>query len=161
PIAYVWYVFCPTGLPNSPQCVAASDTRIPGSGTNAVSVPGPGDWDVSIFLQDSAGNNDRATAVQVQHLRFDPTPPMVSIAPSDPSNPTAIHVVASDDISGLAQEEVDVQRQGESVWHSLPITPVADGFVGTLDDSQLPDGTYTIRAHAVDEAGNERTTETT
>ena len=43
-------------------------------------------------------------------------------------------------------------------WLPVPTTSTADGFSGRLDDENLPNGIYDLRARAFDSAGNEQST---
>ena len=43
--------------------------------------------------------------------------------------------------------------------HRLPTVRTEDGFTARLDDEELPDGVYDLRARAIDGAGNERSTD--
>jgi hypothetical protein len=157
PITSIVYRICPSGSSDASKCV--SGERAPDSpGALSLTVPGPGDWSVKFWMRDAAGNADPATAATLDHLRFDPTPPAAAIALGGVDDPTQIRVVASDAVSFIASGEVEIQRDGESDWHGLPTTVTSDGLVATLDDSQFRNGPYTIRAHVVDAAGNERTT---
>jgi hypothetical protein len=110
-----------------------------------------------VWLQDAAGNEDRQTAQSVP-LNFDDNPPSVDIAPLDIADPTRIDVRASDPTSPLARTEVEVRRRGEPTWIDLPTAATPTGFSARLDDETLPDGTYELRARAIDSAGNERST---
>jgi hypothetical protein len=159
PIVAADYILCPTGAPSSPSCVTGSRAGTSIAAIDDLQVPGPGDWTLRLWLRDAAGNEDPQNPVAIDGLRFDNTAPNVAIAPPDPNDPTLIHVLASDDLSGIAGNDVEIQRTGDSDWHSLPTTPAADGVVATVDDATLADGTYQIRARAVDAAGNERSTE--
>src|SRR5205085_2432749 len=68
-------------------------------------------------------------------------------------------VIATDGPAGVRNLTIGVRRHGDDVWHELAPTSV-DGstYTAHLDDEHLPDGVYEVRAHAVDAAGNERTT---
>ena len=74
-------------------------------------------------------------------------------------DPTRVRVVSEDVTSGLAEGQIEVRRQGEDVWRPLPTTLDSTGFSAVLDDEALPDGSYDLRARAVDRAGNERSTQ--
>src|SRR5262249_37088532 len=60
--------------------------------------------------------------------------------------------------SGVASVDIEVRRRGETTWHVLAVEGSGARFSATLDDRQLLDGVYELRAHVVDHAGNERTT---
>jgi hypothetical protein len=120
-------------------------------------VPGPGEWVARFWLRDAAGNEDRQSA-QAVRLRLDDSPPVVRFKPLDGTDPTRIDVQASDSTSPLTRTELEIRRRGEAHWLPVPTTPSADGFSGRLDDENLPNGAYELRARAFDSAGNERST---
>jgi hypothetical protein len=159
PIVATDYSLCPADAPNSPSCVAGSRAGTSIAAIDDLQVPGPGDWTLRLWLRDAAGNENPQNPVAIDGLRFDAAPPNVAIAPPDPNDPTRIHVVASDDLSGIGGTDVEIQRNGDSDWHSLQTTPTPDGAFATVDDASLADGTYQVRVRAVDAAGNERSTE--
>jgi 5-hydroxyisourate hydrolase-like protein (transthyretin family) len=65
-----------------------------------------------------------------------------------------VAVVVSDRVSGVAQGQVEISREGSGVWQTLP-TELADGrLAARIDDAQLPAGRYVLRAQAQDLAGN-------
>jgi hypothetical protein len=111
-----------------------------------------------VWLVDAAGNENPHTYREIQ-LRWDPDPPSVMLLARTDDDPTRVRVRASDQISGLAAAEVEVRRLGEHVWHSLPVALDEQGFSAVIDDEQLPDGTYAVRARTRDHAGNERSVE--
>jgi hypothetical protein len=159
PIASAVYRLCPVDRPDSTSCVAGTSSGIGISAIPDLRVPAPGDWTLKLWLADAAGNANPATAVTIPSVRFDPTPPTAAINPVDPNDPTRIDVVATDAISGVVSGEVEVQREGDTTWHTLPTSVTATGLTASLDDSELPDGAYHARARVVDAAGNERTTD--
>jgi hypothetical protein len=94
------------------------------------------------------------------HLRFDDVPPAVALEPPDPADPTLLSAQAADAVSGIAQGQIEVRRSTSDSWHSLPTNFDGTHLTAHVDDENLPNGTYAVRAHAVDAAGNERTTST-
>ena len=62
-------------------------------------------------------------------------------------------------MSGLASTEIELRREGDSAWHSLPVERTPYGFTGLVDDEAFPAGTYIVRARARDRAGNEKSTD--
>ncbi len=85
--------------------------------------------------------------------------PEIAFQPIDASDPTRIDVRATDAVSPIATTELEVQRRGSGSWTPLQTVRTADGFTARLDDEQLPDGLYELRARATDGAGNERSTD--
>ena len=159
PIAAVHFSLCPTPSTSlRSECTQGATNSRDIDGLEALRVPGPGSWQLSIWLQDEAGNADRERAVAAGVLRFDDVPPAASIAPQSERDPTRVRVLASDETSGIADVTIEARREGEDTWRSLATSSDGEGFSAVLDDSVLPRGRYEIRARAVDRAGNERTT---
>jgi hypothetical protein len=52
---------------------------------------------------------------------------------------------------------LEIQREGTPTWTELPVSVSSDGFSAQIDDGELPDGRYLVRAHVTDAAGNVRT----
>jgi hypothetical protein len=148
PIAGVQYTLCPTA-PSIVQCVSATKD---GKGVEALTdlqVPQPGDWELTAWLRDEAGNAARETAAQPVHVRYDPSAPQVAIRPTDPEDPSRVHFDASDELSGIARAEIELRRQGTEVWRRLDAAAdPAGGFSAVLHDERLRDGVYELRAHA-------------
>jgi hypothetical protein len=128
------------------------------SRVTGLTVPGPGNWVGRVWLRDAAGNHDRRTAQSVP-LRLDNNPPVLSFSAQNPADPTRVEVVASDPTSPLSRTEIEARRQGHAAWWPLATTRTANGFVAYLDDENLPNGVYELRARAFDSAGNERSTD--
>jgi hypothetical protein len=124
--------------------------------SQSFTVPGPGQWRAYVWLRDAAGNESAAYAAD-SILRFDDTPPSVTIRAQSPDQPAVVRVRARDSLTPLAVRELLIRRRGEASWISLPTTPDRDGFSAFVDDERLARGVYELRARAVDEAGNERT----
>jgi hypothetical protein len=162
-IAGADYRLCPTA--NAPGDSSGCVTRSV-SGTNIqvlrnIDVPKAGSWRMSLYLRDAAGNADVSTAAQLPPLQFDPTPPTLSFQPVSPDDPTRVRVAASDDTSGVATRSLEIRLDGTDAWIPVSVTPDAQGFSAALDDGQLADGTYHLRARVTDAAGNERSVEST
>jgi hypothetical protein len=161
PIAAAHYSICPTSNPAGDQRGCIDGVR----GANEISsivdlsVPRPGEWRLSLWLEDQAGNADRERATPAGVIRFDADPPAVSIAAQRVDDPTLVHAIASDAHSGIESGQIEARRRGEEAWRALPTTLVKGGFSARLDDGSLPKGQYELRARAVDFAGNERSTE--
>jgi hypothetical protein len=155
PIAGVEYTLCPAP-PASAQCVHGTNDVGGVEALRGLQVPQPGDWLLTAWLRDQAGNAAPETAAAPVHLRFDPTPPQLAIRPPDPEEPSRVRVDASDDLSGIARGEIELRRQGTDIWRQLDATVEPGGFSATLHDERLRDGVYELRAHVWDAAGNER-----
>lgn len=165
PVTAVEYELCPADRPSGdPSCRRGSRAVAnPGSATSRsllqqLEVPANGAWTARLWLRDEARNQSIDTAKTVV-LRFDNEPPSLAFRPLDPEDPTRLRVQATDRSSGIARAAIELQRRGESTWRSLDAGLEDGGFAVTLDDESLPEGSYAVRARAVDHAGNERTTE--
>jgi len=137
------------------------EARYAGSGISrvlAMRVPGPGSWKLSLWRQDAAGNADRGRASVPVLLRYDPEPPQLSFERQTLADPTRVSVLVRDTVSGLARGEIELRRQGSSVWQSLSTRREGTRLVAYIDDSHLPAGVYELRSRAFDQAGNEAST---
>jgi hypothetical protein len=121
-------------------------------------VPGPGDYRLSVWLEDAAGNQREANAVLSVPLRFDPDPPELAFVPTDPDDPLRVAVNVNDRHSGLASGEIEMRASGSSTWHGLPTAQQGSQLVSYVDDERFRRGLYQFRAHATDRAGNEAST---
>jgi hypothetical protein len=155
PIAGAVYKLCPLG-PGT--CTRGAQTRS-GIARFIVRVPAPGEWSLSLWRRDAAGNAaENAESVPVT-LRYDPEPPRLGFEPSSPSDPTLVGVAVTDDVSGLAGGSIELSASGSGVWKSLPTEQRGSRLVARIDDASLPAGGYQLRARAFDEAGNEASTD--
>jgi hypothetical protein len=161
PIAAVRYSLCPTSTPltSTRDCV---DGRKAGSGISELAnlrVPGAGEWRLSVWLEDAAGNADRERAATVTGLRFDDEVPNVAFAPLTANDPTVVRANVRETVSGIAVGQIEARRRGEDAWRSLSTRIDDDGFSARLDDEVMPRGVYDLRARVADAAGNERSTQ--
>ena len=152
---------CPAG--KSTGCISGSKTQANITSLD-LEVPKPGDWNTSVWLRDSAGNAQPATAANVR-LRYDNDSPDVVFAAVNADDPARIHVSASDPSSAIAGGELSLRRLSRNGswghWRSYPGDLEPGGFSVMLDDEHLRDGYYQLAARAVDDAGNERSTDRT
>ena len=74
----------------------------PGITRFGVVVPSPGEWTVSMWRRDAAGNQTDVAASVPVTLRYDPEPPKVTFEPVSTSDPTLVAVKTSDAVSGVA-----------------------------------------------------------
>jgi hypothetical protein len=160
PITGVRYAICPVGTPPSSWIGCTSGWRDEAAITSlaGVQLPADGAWVGRFWLRDAAGNENRASAASIP-MYLDRTPPQLAFLPINTDDPTRIELRAMDAVSGLGRAEIEIRRRGDAAW--LPVaTRRADvGFVATLDDENLRDGTYDLRARAYDVAGNIQSTE--
>ena len=157
PVVAMETAICPAAN-TAEQWTACTYGQSNATGTSRVQVPADGEWVGRFWLRDAAGNASRATAQTVE-LRLDSTAPEIAFQPIDESDPTRIDVVAMDAVSPIAAVEIEVRLRGSGSWTPLQATRTAGGFSARLDDEQLSDGLYDLRARVADSAGNERSTE--
>jgi hypothetical protein len=158
PIAGGVFKLCPAATPTD-GCVVGERSGSNVSEIKDLSVPTAGNWILSLWLKDAAGNAKPETAAPPLHLRFDPDPPVLALRDQDPEDPARVRVEGSDAISGLARAEIEVRRHGTNAWRGVPAAIEPSGFSAMLDDEHLRDGIYELRARAWDGAGNERSTD--
>ena len=157
PVSGIEYQLCPSG--SAEGCVRDRKEGKNISTLSDLRLPRPGDWTVTAWLRDEAGNAAESTAAAPVHLRFDPDPPELAILSPDPEDPARVRVQAADATSEIARGEVELRRRGSRSWRSLPAVLEAGGFSAVIDDESLARGLYEVRARARDAAGNERSTE--
>ncbi len=153
PIVAASYELCPTGNPAG--CITR---RVAGDGIGATSIepPSPGEWSARIWREDAAGNQSQSLASDAVTLRWDPTPPDVAFEPTSSNDPTQVAVRATDAVSGVAGGGIEISREGSGSWQQVAATLTGGRLVGRIADTNLPAGRYELRAHASDQAGNEK-----
>lgn len=129
----------------------------PGISRLPLTVPGPGEWQLSVWRTDAAGNENEAHRSVPVTLRYDPDPPKLAFEPPDPADPTLVAARATDELSGVAGGVIDIAPAGTTAWQSLPTASDDGRIVARVDDASLPPGAYVVRAHASDRAGNQTT----
>ncbi len=139
------------------SCSAATQsgneiTRLP------VQVPGLGEWTLSLWRRDGAGNADQATASVPVALRYDPEPPQLGFDALSATDPTLVSAQVTDKVSGLADGSIAISRSGSSTWQTLQTQKDGNRLVARIDDANLPAGNYVLRATAHDQARNEAST---
>jgi hypothetical protein len=156
PVAGAAYQLCPEPSPSKTGCGPTQQLmKRDLAKLDQVTLPAPGDWWLRVWLIDEAGNQNAQTSRETP-LRWDPETPSVKLLDRDDDDPARITVKAFDAISGLASTEIELRRQGESTWRSLPVESMHGGFSAVVDDEAFPRGTYAVRARATDHAGNEK-----
>ena len=60
-----------------------------------LAVPGPGEYELRVWLEDGAGNRDAERNAGPLRLRFDDTAPALAFEPQDERDPTRVSVVAA------------------------------------------------------------------
>jgi len=128
---------------------AASIARI-----DALSVPGPGEWELRLWREDAAGNQQPTNASLPVKLRFDPEPPQLGFEAPLLADPTRVSVQVTDPISGLGGGDIEISKVGSGVWQELPTSQEGSRLVTRVDDAAIPAGEYELRATAHDQAAN-------
>jgi 5-hydroxyisourate hydrolase-like protein (transthyretin family) len=155
PIAGATYRLCAA---SSVNCSLAAE---PGGDISRVSiqVPAPGEWTLSLWRRDAAGNETEAAASVPVTLRYDPEPPQLGFEASSTTDPTLVSVPVTDAVSGLAGGTIEMSPIGSATWQALPTQKDGSRLLARIDDAALPAGAYQLRVRAVDHAGNEASTD--
>ena len=157
PVTTAHYRLCSAGAGSS-GCVTGSRSATGIERLDEHPCSGSGDYALSMWLEDEAGNVDSGAASDAVRLRFDDEPPQASFELLDEDDPTKLDVRTSDAVSGGAGGVIEFRRAGWRQWHGLHTTLPEDGRLSArLDDLELPDGRYELRARVRDRAGNEHT----
>ena len=151
PITAAHYRVCRAG---TGECV--NDTRGGSSSSRLddLTVPAPGEWELCLWREDAAGNQQPDNASLPVKLRFDPEPPKLGFEDTSAADPTRVSVQVTDPISGLGGGEIEISRVGSGIWQALPTAQENSHLVTRVDDAALPSGEYELRATAHDQAGN-------
>lgn len=156
PIAAAHYRICRAG---SGECVAGESTGPGIAQIDNLAVPAPGEWELRVWREDAAGNQQPANASLPVSLRFDPEPPQLGFENPSAEDPTRVSVLVTDHISGLGGGSIELSQVGSGVWQVLPASREGDHLVTRVDDAALPAGEYDFRAAAHDLASNLTTTD--
>lgn len=127
-----------------------SEVRVTGGAWLTETLLSDGVYDLEARAGDLAGNTKSISEV----FRIDTKSP-VSLFTSHTSNEVVAGIVnlqgvSSDMLSGL--NVVEVSTDGGSTWQEASLS--GDTWVYQWDTTTLPNGTYTVKLRAVDEAGN-------
>jgi len=155
PIAAATYKLCAAaggGSCNQVDQVGDSIAGLP------VQVPAAGEWTVSVWRRDGAGNQDPNTASVPVTLRYDPEPPQLGFEQPAAADPTLVAVQVTDKVSGLAGGSIELSPAGSNTWRTLDTQKDASRLTARIDDATLPAGSYLLRSTARDQAGNEAST---
>jgi hypothetical protein len=117
-----------------------------------------GDYVLTLWLEDEAGNADAALASDPIHLRLDDVAPRSpGFDPPDPGDPRRLALAVDDEGSGVVAATIQLRPRAGGEWRSLP-TQLDGGRAWTqVPDLELPDGAYEARGIVRDGAGNETT----
>lgn len=123
----------------------------------AVQVPGAGEYRVSVWLSDAAGNSNPAHSAEAV-LRFDDVAPVAWFEDPTEDRPEHLKVPVSDLHSGVAGGRVSYRKQGTSIWHRLPTEFTGQTLEADFPSEEVPAGIYEFQAVVLDRAGNSRVT---
>jgi hypothetical protein len=148
-----WRLTGPGGYDSGAQFVPGRDR----AALEDLSVPAAGEYRLSLWLRDEAGN-EAPGAASALPLRFDDVPPGVAFAAADGEAPEEVSAEVSDADSGPASGTLFLKRAGAPAWTELPTKLTRPGPPGqatlTAPLGELGPGTYLFRAEATDAAGN-------
>ncbi len=151
PITAAHYRVCRVG---SGECVSDSRGGSSIARLDNLTVPSPGEWELRLWREDAATNQQPENASLPVKLRFDPEPPKLGFEDTSTDDPTRVSVQVTDPISGLGGGEIEISQVGSGVWQALPTSQENSHLVTRIDDATLPAGEYELRAIAHDQAGN-------
>lgn len=127
------------------------------TGLNGLLLGASGGFTLRTSLEDAAGNHD-ADSAAVTMLRLDSDPPQPRFEKPDAADPLRLTVDVEEPLSGLAGGSIELRQAGTDAWVALDTAVAGSRLVAHLDDERFADGSYELRARAVDRAGNESTT---
>lgn len=121
----------------------------------SLTVPGPGAWNLHLWLRDEAGNESAATGIDLP-LRFDDQPPGVAFADGEPKG-GQLSAAVTDGLSGPAAGTISYRNADSQSWSDLPTRLQGEAAGKAALSAPLPNlgpGTWVFRAQASDAAGN-------
>jgi hypothetical protein len=151
PIVAAHYRVCRAG---SGECVSDSRSGSAIARAEGVTVPSPGEWELRLWREDAATNQQPDNASLPVKLRFDPEPPKLGFEAPAAADPTRVSVQVTDPISGLGGGGIEISQTGSGIWQALSTSQENSHLVTRIDDATLPPGEYEMRATAHDQAGN-------
>jgi hypothetical protein len=113
-----------------------------------------GQTELRLWRRDQAGNQSDQNASDPVVLRYDPEPPQLGFEASPPDDPTKVTVAVTERVSGVAGGQIELSAEGSGVWQTLPTQLEGARLVARIPDHRLPAGRYSLRAQAIDRAGN-------
>ena len=127
------------------QSYPAGGLTVNGDGVKSVSCTA---WNNAV---DPQGDHNVGTSSVTVHI--DEAPPVVSLEPANPNDPTGVVADASDSESGVAGGSIDMAPAGTSSWTALPTTFTGSQLVAHFDDAGLH-GPYAFQVRSCDNVGN-------
>lgn len=151
PIAFAHFRLCRAG---SDECANGDRGGAGIAAIDNLAVLSPGEWELRLWREDAAGNQQADNASQPVKLRFDPEPPQLGFENQSVEDPTRVSVLVTDRVSGLAGGGIEISREGSGSWQVLQTAREGGRLVTHIDDASLPAGDYELRATAHDQAKN-------
>lgn len=126
------------------------------TGIEGLTVPAAGEYAVSVWLEDAAGNVDPAAESEAT-VRFDDVPPSAQLARPQPADPDLLAVPVADLHSGVADGTIEIRHQSDDAWERLVTghDPVAGVLSADFASERRTPGRWQVRARVTDRAGNQ------
>ena len=86
-------------------------------------------------------------------MHIDEAPPLLSLEPMNPNDPTALVADTTDSESGVAGGSVEMAPAGTGAWTSLPTTFTGSQLLAHFNDAGL-NGPYSFKISSCDNVGN-------
>ena len=156
PITAARWRLCPlTGGPCREGRAAAEDI----TGLRGLRAPGEGEYELSIWLEDAAGNHDVDPKPDGREFALTPPPPALFSTRSIPRIRPGFRCRRSTSSRELPVATSRCAGAAGSAWHALPTTVEGGKLTAFVDDERFEPGAYEFRAFARDRAGNESSTD--
>ena len=127
------------------QTYPAAGLTVAGDGVKTVTCTA---WNNAV---DPQGNHNSGTSSVSLHI--DEAPPVLSLAPVNPNDPTAVVADTSDSESGVAGGSIEMAPAGTGSWTSLPTTFTGSQLLAHFNDAGL-NGSYSFKVTSCDNVGN-------
>jgi len=127
------------------EAYPATGLTVNGDGVKTVSCTA---WNNAV---DPQGSHNSGTSSVTVHI--DEAPPVLSLEPVNPTDPTAVVADASDSESGVAGGSVEMAPAGTGSWTVLPTTFAGGQLMAHFDDAGLH-GLYAFQVTSCDNVGN-------
>ena len=127
------------------QTYPAAGLTVDGDGVKTVTCTA---WNNAV---DPQGNHNSSTNAVSVHI--DEAPPVVSLEPMNPNDPTALVADTSDSESGVASGSIEMAPAGTGSWTSLPTTFTGAQLLAHFNDAGL-NGSYSFKVTSCDNVGN-------
>jgi hypothetical protein len=146
-----WRLTGPNGYDSGPQFAAGRDL----TSLDDIQVPAAGEYSLSLWLRDEAGNEAPSSALTMP-LRFDDVKPKVAFAVG--GDQARLVADASDSDSGPASGTISYRRADSGTWVDLAtkLTPGSSPGSAQLGAAMpnLTPGTWLFKVETTDVAGN-------